>query len=133
MNLVDVAAELAAQLGTILAGRTTPYAPDTGQPPFGFVVPPEIGFDVSYARGLDTLRLSVYVAVARQPIDVAWTTLAPFLSGSGDSSVKQVLEAGEYDSLDTIQVTGARGVDIALAGGTYKGAEFDLVITGSGT
>lgn len=131
MNLLNVAQELADRLATIVP-RSTPYAPDTISPPAAYVFGAETSYDVSYSRGLDTARLSVTVAVARAPIDVAWKTLAPYVSGSGDQSVKQVLEAGTYTSFDTIQVIGSHVGDVNVGGNDYKGAGFDLVITGSG-
>lgn len=131
MNLADVAQELADQLATIVP-RSTPYAPDAISPPAAYVFGPETTYDESYGRGLDTARLSVTVAVARVPLAVAWKSLAGYVSGSGPSSVKVLLEAGTYTSFDTIQVIGSHVGDVNLGGDDYKAVAFDLVITGSG-
>lgn len=132
MNLVDVAQELATQLGTILAGRATPTPPDTISPPCGFVFDAESTYDGTYQRGMDTVHLSLTVLVARQPVLEAWKQIGAFASGSGEQSVKTVIEAGTYTSLDVVTVTGSKVVDAPMAGATYKAVVFDLEIVGSG-
>lgn len=132
MNLETVAQELSDRLGTILNGRSTPYAPDTGGPPFGYVFGPESTPHQSYANGLTRLKMSVTVAVARTPLDAAFKALSGYMSDTGDTSVKACLESGTYTAFDTIVVSRSVAGDVTIGGVTHKGAQFDLDITGSG-
>ena len=70
--------------------------------------------------------------VAHQPLSVAWKALAGYISDTGDTSVKACLETGVYTAFDTIVVTRSVVGDVTIGGVTYKGAQFDLDITGSG-
>ena len=132
MNFETVAQEVSDRLGTILSGRSTPCAPDTGSAPFGYVFGIESTPHQSYGNGLTRLKLSVTVAVARSPLDVAFKALAGYMSDTGDTSVKACLETGTYTAFDTIIVTRSTVGDVTIGGTTYKGAQFDLDITGSG-
>jgi hypothetical protein len=132
MNAETVAQELSDRLGTILSGRSTPYAPDTISPPAGYVFGPETTYHQSYANGLTRAKLSVTVAVARAPLDVAWKALSGYVSDVGATSVKACLESGAYTAFDTIVVTRSVVGDVTIGGTAYKGAQFDLDITGSG-
>ena len=136
MNPKLVARELATQLGTILNGRSTPFAPLAGNPPFGWVFNPDSTPHMSYANGLTRLKLSVTVAVhpAAYPA-VAWDLVGDFMADTGDMSVKLCLETGPeggYTTLDTLVVTRSIGGEVTIADVLYKGATFDLDITGSG-
>jgi hypothetical protein len=132
MNAETVAQQLADQLGTILSGRSTPYAPDTINPPAGYVFGPETTYHQSYTSGLTRLKVSVTVVVARTPLDVAHKALAGYTSDTGATSVKACLESGTYTAFDTLVVVRSTVGDVTIGGTTYKGAQFDLDITGSG-
>lgn len=132
MNLETVAQELSDRLGTILNGRSTPYAPDTIQPDTGYVFGPESTPHQSYANGLTRLRMSATIAVARQPLVVAFKALAAYMSDTGPKSVKACLETGTYTAFDTIIVVRQIVGDVTIGGVPYKGLQIDLDITGSG-
>lgn len=132
VNLETVAQQLSDRLGTILKGRSTPYAPDTILPPAGYVFGPESEPHQSYQNGLTKLTIAVTVAVARIPLDEAWKALAGYVSDTGETSVKACLESGIYTAFDTIVVVRSRVGDVNMGGTMYKGAGFDLSITGSG-
>lgn len=132
MNLADVAQELATQLGTILKGNATPYAPDSVTPPAGYIFGPETEYHQSYANGLSRAQWAITVVVQRDPLDVAWAALAGYCSDTGATSVKACIEGGTYTAFHTIVVQRSKIGDVQLAGGTYKGAQFDIDITGSG-
>jgi hypothetical protein len=132
VNFETVAQEISDQLGTILKGQSTPYAPDTGSPPLGYVFGIESAPHQSYANGLTRLKLSVTVAVARTPLDVAFKALSGYMSDTGDTSVKACLESGTYTAFDTLVVTRSVVGDVTIGGAPYKGAQFDLDITGTG-
>ena len=132
MNAETVAQQLSDRLAGILNGRSTPYAPDTISPPAGYVFGSETEYHQSYQSGLTRAQLSITVAVARAPLDVAWKLLAGFISDTGATSVKAWLESGEYTAFDTLIVARSRVGDVSIGDNTYKAAQFDLVITGSG-
>lgn len=131
MNAETVAQQLADQLATIIK-RSTPYAPDSIVAPAAYVFGPETNYTQSYGNGLTQAKLSVTVAVARAPLDVAWKALSGYISDTGDTSVKQCLESVEYTAFDTIIVRRSIVGDVTIGGATFKGAQFDLEITGSG-
>lgn len=134
MNIDAVAQELSDRLGTILKGRSTPYAPDTaGNTPLGYIFGPESTPHQSYTNGLTRLRVSVTVAVARAPLEVAWKALAGYMSDTGETSVKACLETGEYTAFDTIIVVRSAIGDVHIGGVALKGVQSDLDITGSGS
>lgn len=132
MNLVDVAQQISDRLGTILKGHATPFAPDTVQVPAGYVFGPESAPHQSYANGLTALKLSVTVAVAKVPLATSWKALAGYLSDSGPTSVKACLESGEYTAFDTLVVMRSISGEVTIGDVLYRGAEFDLEITGTG-
>lgn len=133
MNAKTMARQISDQLGTILSGRSTPFAPDNINPPAGYVFGPETSYTQSYANGLTRVKTSVTVAVARVPLDVAWGLLADYMSDTGDLSVKQCLESGVYTAFDVLIVTRSVVGDVTIGGVPYKGAQFDLDIAGSGS
>lgn len=134
MNIETVAQQLADRLATIpgLAGKSTPFAPDMIQPPAGYVFGPESTPHQSYANGLTRVKVSVTVAVARAPLSVSWKALAGYVSDTGATSVKACLEGGTYTAFDTIVVTRSIVGDVTIGDVSYRGAQFDLDITGSG-
>lgn len=133
MNAETVGQQLSDRLGTILNGRSTPYAPDTIEPPAGYVFGDETEFHLSYQNGLSRARFSVTVAVPRTPLAAAWKLLAAYVSPSGDMSVKRCLETGTYTAFHTIIVPRARIGNVDIGGVTYKAAGWDIEITGSGS
>lgn len=132
MNVETVAQQLSDRLGTILKGRSTPYAPDAGTPPFGYVFGTEASYTQSYGNGLTRLKLSVTIAVPKSPLAAAHKALAGYTSDTGDTSVKACLEGTTYTAFDTIIVTRSIVGDVTVGGVTHKGAQFDLDITGTG-
>jgi hypothetical protein len=132
MNMYDVAKELSDRLGGLFKDRTTPYPPESLMPPAAYVFGSETEPHQSYGNGLTLLKLGVTVAVARIPADVCWKALAGYMSDAGPTSVRAWLESGTYTTFHTIVVKRSRVGDLTIAAVAYKGATFDLEITGSG-
>lgn len=136
MNLSAVCAEVAAQLDTITGLRCFAYQPPALTPPAAIVLNPAPGdlvFDETYGRGMDRMTLPVVVLVGKESERTAQDAIRAYCDGSGARSVKAVLEAGEYTSLDELRVATA-GVDgVTIGGVEYLAALFDLEITGSGS
>ena len=133
MILSDVMDELATQLGTISGLRVFGFPPDSVVPPAAIVTYPEqIDYDATYGRGADEMVLPLMVVVGKMSDRATRDLLSVYCDGSGDSSVKAVLEDGTYTSFDSIRVASV-AFDVVTIGGTgYLNAEFTLQIMGQG-
>lgn len=105
--------------------------------PAAVVYPPErIDFDLTYGRGTDQYPdLIVVVFVRRNTPRQSITDIAPYLAGSGASSIKAKLDTSTagYTSAFDVQVLWADLDPLAaFGGGEYVAALFHLKITGSG-
>lgn len=134
MNLADVMGEIATVLAGLEELSVFGYPANTVAPPAAIVTYPDvIDFDVSYGRGLDRIpRLPVVLVIGKADEESARDRLGQYIDGSGDSSIKQLLESGTYTAFDTLAVTSAE-IDVYTIGGTdYLGAVFYCDITGKG-
>jgi hypothetical protein len=97
MNLADVMDAVGDRLDTIAGLRVFAYPPGSVTPPAAVVSYPEgIEFDATYGRGSDRMTLPVVVVVGKASDRAARDKLGAYCDGSGASSVKAVLESGEY-------------------------------------
>lgn len=138
MDLENVAAELTTQLDTIEGLRPYGYPPDSISVPSGggvavLSLPTDIDFDKTYGRGMDRITWPLLVIVGKVTDRTVPERLYPYLSGSGASSIKAVLEAGSYTSLHTLRVGRAEPDVITWQGTEYVGAVFELDIAGQGS
>jgi hypothetical protein len=133
VDLDAVATEIATQLDTIDGLRVYGYPPDSISPPAGVLsLPTDIDFDKTYGRGMDRLTWPLLVIVGKVTDRTVPERLYPYCSGSGESSVKAVLEAGTYTALDMLRVTRAEPDVVNWHGTDYVGVVFELDIAGSG-
>lgn len=134
MNLADVLQELADQADTIVGLQCFAYPPDKVVPPTFYPnLPESIDFDETYQRGTDTLTLTADLLVGRANDRAAVAQLAPFVDGSGDASIKAVLEAGVYTTFHTIAVRSVEFGIFPVASISHLGGRFTIDITGSGS
>lgn len=134
MNVDDVMSEVAARLDTITGLRVADHPADSINPPQAIVYTPEITFDTTYGRGSDRYSLPVDVVVGRVSDRASIKNIAPYVAGSGPSSVKQVLEdeATPYAAFYTLRVQSV-DFDVLVVGGiAYLAAAFTLDISGPG-
>lgn len=133
MILADVMQDVADQLDTIAELRAFAFPPDTITPPAAMVTwPKDLEFDQTYQRGRDRLTLGVVVVVGRPADRSAVERLGVYCDGSGPASVKEVLEAGTYTTMDVVVVTSIEFADFTIGGTDYPGALFTLDIIGKG-
>lgn len=134
MDLAAVMTELAARLRTIGEFRSVfDYPPDAISPPAAVVSWPDtVTYDQTYRRGMDRMTVPVVVLVAKPSGKAARDQLAPFMRSSGSTSVKEVLESGEYTTCHTVTVTGAEIDVVSVAAVEYLGAVFNVDIAGQG-
>lgn len=132
MDLEEVMQELADQLETITGLRVHGYPPATIAPPAAVVSYPDITFDLTYGRGGDRYELPLVVAVGKAYDRASRALAAPYAAGSGDQSIKEVIEAGEYESFDSVRVSSVAFDVIAFGDVQYLAATFTLDIAGQG-
>lgn len=133
MNLAAVMDDLGTQLATISGLRVFPYSADRVTPPAAVVMwPDQYDFDATMARGGDRVTMPVTVLTGRVVERAARDELAAYADGSGERSIKAVLEAGAYTAFDSCRVTGAQFAVTTIASVDYLSAEFSVDIIGLG-
>jgi len=135
VNLDAVMTEIADRLEAIPGLRVSDGPVDTITPPHAVVSLPEVTFDMTYGRGSDRYTLPVVLAVGKVSNRASRTNVAPYVAGSGDHSVKQVLEdeTTPYVAFYTLRVQTIEFDVIAWNAIDYLTATFILDITGSGS
>lgn len=136
MNLDDVAEELRAALKTIDGLRVPPWGVESVSPPAALVgLPVQINFDETYVRGSDRYPdVEIYVLAGKPDDRSSRRVIAPFVAGSGSSSVKQAIESYAYTSCDaeSVRVTSCEFEAVKFAGVPYLAAIFHVDLTGDG-
>jgi len=134
VNLEAVMEEIAENLRTItsVAGRTFGFPPSSITPPAAIVGYPEVKFDQTYGRGFDRWTVPVWVVVGKVDDRNARTLLSPYLSGTGNASVKAALDDGTYVECDSVTVVSATVTQMEIAADPYLAAEFSVDVVGSG-
>jgi hypothetical protein len=133
MNVGAVMQEVADRLDTITNLRVFAHPVKKATAPYAVVdYPDDYTYDATYGRGMDQMTLPVVVWVSNVTDRSAREAISGYLSGSGSSSVKEVLESGTYTEFDVLRVASA-ALDIYTMNGTdYLVAVFSLEIAGQG-
>lgn len=91
-TLAEITDGMKTTLGNISGLRCYDNVPDMGLNfPAAFIVPTEIQFDLAMQRGTDLYTFDMLVAVQRADSRTAQDKLDAFITGSGSSSVRQVI------------------------------------------
>lgn len=125
----------------VAALTCTGYVPDAITEPHFYVGEYTQSFDRAMGRALDQMEVTCRVLVGRQDDRASQRVLDALLSGSGDASLKQAIEAargapGEYalgglaHDLHVMRVQGYRWYEHADT--TYIGAELIIKVIGDG-
>jgi hypothetical protein len=135
MDLNLVMDEIAARLDTISGLRCSGFPPPTVSPPAGIVsYPDRIEYDGTYGRGVDMIvDLPVLIVEGKATDRAARDRIAAYAAGSGDRSVKAVLESGTYTSFDVIRVKSGEFDVVTIAAVDYISVIFRLDIAGPGS
>lgn len=134
MDLALVMDEVAGRLRIIEGLRVFEYPPGALTPPAAVVTYPlDVTFDATYGRGMDRMTLPVVAVVGKATDRTARDALAAYCAGTGERSVKAVLESGAYTAFHTLRVVGIDFDVMTIAATDYLGATFSLDITGQGT
>lgn len=135
MNVAAVMQEIADRLDTIDGLNVHGYPALRITVPAATVLYPEdYTYDGTYSRGMDqmTVRVAVFVNKATGDERTTRDRLSAYLNGSGPASVKAVLEADTYESLDVLRVVSADLDVYTMNGADYLVAVFELEISGQG-
>lgn len=134
MNIADVMDELGAALSTIPGLHTYPYWADKVTPPAAVIGWPDpYTFDLTYARGGDSAVFPVMVLVGRPNARSTRDQLSRFADGSGDASVKAVVENAAYTACHSVRVQSAEFGVITVGGVEFLAATFEIETIGSGS
>ena len=91
-TLAEITDGMKTTLSNISGLRCYDNVPDMGLNfPAAFIVPTEIQFDLAMQRGTDLYTFDMLVAVQRADSRTAQDKLDAFITGSGSSSVRQVI------------------------------------------
>ncbi len=132
MDIDAVMQEVADRADAITGLRVFGFPADNVPPPALIVGYPEVTYDETMRRGMDRYELPVWVAVGKASDRAARGQLGPYVTGSGDSSIKAVLDGDDYESCDSVRVSGAAPDFINVAGVEYLAYQFTLDIAGPG-
>lgn len=134
MDLAAVMDDLGDALATIPGLRVFPYWADRVQPPAAVVGWPDpLTYDSTMARGADQVELPITVLVGKVDARSSRDLLARYADGSGEASVKAVVEAHTPSSYDSVRVTRAEFSVATVSGVEYLAATFYVDLTGSGS
>lgn len=133
MNIAAVMEDLAAALATIEGLRVFPFWAERIEPPAAVVAWPDpYDFDTTMGRGSDTATFPVVVLVGKVDARSAALELGAYCDGSGDRSLKEVVEAAEAESYDVATVESVEFAVISVGGVEYLAATFSITVTGTG-
>lgn len=103
--------EMREAMGTALAAiddlRVRPIIPSQVTPPMAVIQPQQIEYDLNAQRGLNRYTFTVSVFVVKADDRSAQLRVDPYVSPTGDRSVKAALEADRTlaGTVDTLRVT----------------------------
>lgn len=132
MDINAVMEEIGDRLDTIAGLRVHKEPPSTVNPPAAVVVFPDIEFDGTYGRGMDTLSLPVVLVISKAVDRVSRKQVTPYVSGSGAKSIKSVIESGTYTTFDVVRVANVEFAVATIGAVDYLTATFTLNIAGQG-
>lgn len=92
MDLVAIAAGLAAAASTVTELTVSAYVPDAVNEPHLFVAEPTVDYDRTFGRTAD-LDITLRLLVGRQDDEASQRLLRKFLSTGNPESVKDAIEA----------------------------------------
>lgn len=106
-ELSEIRAAMGTALATIDDLRVRPLIPSLVTPPMAVVQPQQIEYDLNAQRGLNRYTFTVSVFVVKADDRAAQVRVDPYVSPTGDRSVKAALEADRTlaGTVDTLRVT----------------------------
>ena len=132
MTVSTVRDNLKTQLSSISGLRIYDTVPDSINVPAAVVGMLDMDFDATMNRGYDRATLDIILITGRMSERSAQNTLDTYLSGSGNSSIKTVVEANKTLSgaVQTLRVTAATSGSIQVSGIDYLAYRFRVELIG---
>lgn len=137
MNAEEVMIEVGQKLGALRDVVVVDYTVSSlpSLPAVTVSDPPQGTYDLTYGQGLDMLLLRITVFVSKVGDIYSRSAMSPFISGSGDRSVRAALGRRDirWRSCSAVHVTGFETVFIKWdKDTTYKAALFTAEVHGGG-
>lgn len=133
MLLSDVMDDLGQALETISGLRVFPYWARSVHPPAAIVAWPDpLNYDATMGRGSDRCEMLVMLVVGNVDSRSSRNELAAFLDGSGDRSVKRVIESHIPFAYDSARVQRANVAVMTIAAVEFLSATFHVDVIGKG-
>ena len=133
MNVYEVQTDLASALRSIEGLNVFPFWVDRITAPAAVVAWPDpYTFDTTMGRGSDTATFPVVVLVGKADAESSAIELGAYCNGSGDRSVKAVIEAYAATAYDVAVVESVEFAVTSVAGVEYLAATFQITVTGQG-
>jgi hypothetical protein len=119
---------IGARLLTIAGMRVYDYTADQVAPPAGVVGLPEVGYDVTKARGTDRAVYPLIVLVSKVSDRASRDVLSQYLAGAGAKSVKAAVDGTLGGVVQHARVASASPATITVAGVDYLAATFQIEV-----
>ena len=135
MTPKEIRTGLVDALKTLPGLTVSPYRVANIQPPHAEIGLPQIEYDGTMGRGMDTLSLQIMVFVARHDEELAQAAIDEFVSGHDGQSLKTVLEDKDLTGLTEASVTLLRtetGTASSLDGSEWMTCSCDVRVVVSG-
>jgi hypothetical protein len=125
-TLAAVRTAVASTLTAALGAGTQVYDTIPGQPvvPCVCVVPDTANFDVAMGRGTDTWEFDLIVLVPSGDNEVGQSRLDPYVTGSGDLSIRQAIFTTRTLGLSNTDAHVSRMSDY---GGSFEAVDVDHI------
>jgi len=135
VDVEAVFAGLSQAASTITGLRCNPFVPDSIAVPAFFPAEVDIDFDQAFAGGMDRFVITCRVMASRADDRTGQAKLKGYLARVGPQSIRAALSAdrslgGVCDSLHVQRASGYGQYE--HAGTIYYGAEFTVLVIGSG-
>lgn len=134
MLIGDVMDDLSTALKTAIPELNTHayWAKSIVAPAAVIAWPDTYNFDKTMVRGADELIIPVILLVGRAESLDTRDRMSQYASGSGTSSVKQILEGATFTSCDSVRVQTVEFSVMTVAGTDYLAGTFNTHVIGKG-
>lgn len=133
MNFVDAIDQMTSRLDVIAGLRVSADLPTTVTPPAAwFDYPVDGEYVATYRHGMDTMVIPLFVAVGRVVDRAARSQLGAYCDSGSPTSIVRVLHEGTYNAFNTIKVGFPEFGVITVGTNDYRGAIFDVELSGQG-
>lgn len=132
-SVTQIRKAIAARCGTIAGLNAYPTAPGQVVVPAAIVLPGPIAYDATMRRGSDDFTFTLRLLASQASSDAGQDALDAYVSSSGPSSIKSVVDGDLDGVVDFARVASMDSYgEIEWNGVLYLGADFTVEVTASG-